>query len=180
MVFHQFDDFSSFRSPNRMALRHRPDSQKGTPALRRSPLRAATLLSAQQALECGNAIYQPSTRNFTQLKRLQGQPPNRMTLLSPALIPTREYPQGGIDLPVAFPREPEPNNNTCPILRHNPGALDPEETTPAIAETTTATGTAIVTATATAVARARAKEAVNNKAAAPAVVAPAVIQSLFH
>jgi hypothetical protein len=103
-----------------------------------------------------------------------------MTLLSPALIPTREYPQGGIDLPVAFPREPEPNNNTCPILRHNPGALDPEETTPAIAETTTATGTAIVTATATAVARARAKEAVNNEAAAPAVVAPAVIQSLFH
>jgi hypothetical protein len=105
-----------------------------------------------------------------------------MMLLSPALIPTREYPQGGIDLPVAFPREPEPNNNTCPILRHNPGALDPEETTPTIAETTTATGTAIVTATATAVARARAraKEAVNNEAAAPAVVAPAVIQSLFH
>jgi hypothetical protein len=101
-----------------------------------------------------------------------------MMLLSPALIPTREYPQGGIDLPVAFPREPEPNNNTCPILRHNPGALDPEETTPTIAETTTATGTAIVTATA--VARARAKEAVNNEATAPAVVAPAVIQSLFH
>jgi len=168
-----------YRSPNRLSLRHRPDSQRGTPALRRSPLRAATLFLAQQALECGNAIYQPSTRIFTQLKRLQGQPPNRMTLLSPALIPTREYPQGGIDLPVAFPREPEPNNNTCPILRHNPGALDPEETTPAIAETTV-TATVTVTVTATAGARAGAKEVVNNEAAAQAVVAPTIIQSLFH
>ena len=43
-----------------------------------------------------------------------------MTHRLSALIPIQEeHPQEGIEMPVAFPREPEPIKNKCPMLRHN-------------------------------------------------------------
>ena len=76
----------------------------------------------------------PATRQasgfITRLNRTQGQRPNRMTLSTPVLPHLIEYPespQDSIDAPVAFPREPEPKQNTCPILRLNHGEQIPEE-----------------------------------------------------
>ena len=74
-----------------------------------------------------------------------------MTLLLSALLPLREClesPHHDIDAPVAFPREPEPKQTTCPILRANRGARTPEET-PEIAVTEIVTETVIETAIAT-------------------------------
>ena len=86
-----------------------------------------------------------------------------MIQVSPRLNPAREYPLRGIELPVAFPREPEPNINKCQTLRHNPDILDPEDhgapvTIAAVTTTEIETETAV------------AEEATvaSNKAAAPA------------
>ena len=92
-----------------------------------------------------------------------------MTLPTPVLPPLIEYlesPQDAIDAPVAFPREPEPKQDICPILRLNHGDRIPEET-PAIAAIETKIEIAIETATVPAVAD---PEAISNpEAAAPAV-----------
>ena len=70
-----------------------------------------------------------------------------MTLSTPVLPHLIEYlesPQDGIDAPVAFPREPEPKQNTCPILRLDHGEQIPEET-PVITVIETETATEITT-----------------------------------
>lgn len=110
-----------------------------------------------------------------------------MTLLKPALIPAIEYPQGGIDRPVAFPREPEPNKNICPTLRPSRGDQIPEDKDPAIAQIETEIGTTIVTAietvtvTKTAAAVVVAEAAVNNlMTAVPAVAAPIANRNRFR
>ena len=83
-----------------------------------------------------------------QFNRNRRQPKKSMPLHSPRLIPNREYPHRGIETPVAFPREPEPNKNTCQTLRHNPDALDPEDPgAPVIVAAVTATAIEIETGT---------------------------------
>ena len=85
-----------------------------------------------------------------------------MTLPKPVVLTLPEdleSPQDAIDIPVAFPCEPETKQDTCPILRPHHGDLIPEEA-PVIAKT------AIETVTALAVA---AREAASNpEAAGPA------------
>ena len=92
-----------------------------------------------------------------------------MTQQSPALTHIRQYPQGGIGLPVAFPREPEPNNKKCQTLRHNPRDLDPEDhgAPVIVAAVTTTTATETETAATGEAAVANNKAAAPNPAAAP-------------
>ena len=133
----------------------------------------------------------PSTsqaRGFaTQLKRPQEQPSNCMTHRLPALIPIQEkYPQEGIEVPVAFPREPEPITNKCPILRHNQDDLTLEAKAPATVAITTEIVTEIVTeiATETAMTAGAGTGIVaamgNSRAAAPVAVALIASQSRFN
>jgi hypothetical protein len=109
-----------------------------------------------------------------------------MTHRLPALIPIQdEYPQEGIEVPVAFPREPEPIQNKCPILRHNQDDLTLEAKAPATVAITTATviATAIVTAIVTEMTVTVAAEAVAeavNRAAAPVAVVLNASQSRFN
>ena len=110
---------------------------------------------------------------ITQLIRTQGQRLNRMTLPTPLMIPLIEYlesPQDAIDVPVAFPREPEPKQDICPILRLNHGDRIPEEA-PAIAEIEIETEIEIAIETATVPAMADPEAISNPEAAAPAVAA---------
>ena len=102
-----------------------------------------------------------------------------MTLPKSALLPAPGSPQRTIEWSIAFPREPETNKNTCPILRRNRDDQTPEEAPATVAieiETVTETETATVIATETRTAAAVvvvvavAVEAVN-KAAVPVAAA---------
>ncbi len=134
---------------------HAPE-QLPTPQATR-PLLAGTLIVTRQA-----------SGFITRLNQTQGQRLNRMT---PPMIPLFEYlesPQDAIDIPVAFPREPEPKQDICPILRLNQGDRIPEKA-PAIARTETETETEIATETATVPAVADPEAITNPEAVAPAV-----------
>ena len=115
----------------------------------------------------------PETRqahgSVTLLNRTQESRTHQMTLPKPVVLTLPEYlesPQDAIDIPVAFPCEPETKQDTCPILRPKHSDLIPEET-PVIAKTVIETETAIDTGTAPAVAE---REVTSNpEAAGPAV-----------
>ena len=108
-----------------------------------------------------------------------------MTHRLPALIPIQEkYPQEGIEVPVAFPREPEPITNKCPILRHNQDDLTLEAKAPATVAITTEIVTEIVTEIATETAMTAGTGIVaamgNSRAAAPVAVDLIASQSRFN
>ena len=110
---------------------------------------------------------------ITRLNQTQGQRLNRMTLQTPLMIPLTEYPenpQNAIDIPVAFPREPEPKQDICPILRLNHGDRIPEEA-PAIAAIEIETEIETETETATVPAVADPEAISSPEAAAQAVAA---------
>ena len=93
-----------------------------------------------------------------------------MTLPKPVVLTLPEdleSPQDAIDIPVAFPCEPETKQDTCPILRPHHGDLIPEEA-PVIAKTAIETVTATVIETGTALAVAAREAASNPEAAGPA------------
>jgi len=150
-----------------------PDGNSGPVA--RSTRRLPTSRATRPFLAGTLPVTRQASGFITRLNRTQGQRPNRMTLPTPVLPLLIEYlesPQDAIDAPVAFPREPEPKQNTCPILRPNHGDQIPEEA-PAIAviEIETETGTAIEITTGPAVA----EPAVVNSPAVAAPVAAALL-----
>ena len=99
------------------------------------------------------------------------------------LFPDRECPQGGIETPSAFPREPETNNNICQILQHSPDALDQEDKGDQAPEGNAAPATVADAVTATAVnpgiGKAEAGVA-GNRAAAPPIAAHHANRSRFR
>ena len=105
-----------------------PDGNSGPVA--RSTKRLPTSRANRPFLAGTLPVTRQASGFITRLNRTQGQRSNRMTLPTPVLSPLIEYlesPQDAIDTPVAFPREPEPKQNTCPILRLNHGDQIPEE-----------------------------------------------------
>ena len=116
----------------------------------------------------------PETRqahgSVTLLNRTQESRTHQMTLPKPVVLTLPEYlesPQDAIDIPVAFPCEPETKQDTCPILRPHHGDLIPEEA-PVTAKTAIETVTATVIETGTALAVAEREAASNPEAAGPA------------
>ena len=145
-----------------------PDGNLGSVA---DSIRQLSTYPAIRPLSTGTL---PETRqahgSVTLLYRTQESRTHQMTLPKPVVLTLPEgleSPQDAIDIPVAFPCEPETKQDTCPILRPHHGDLIPEEA-PVIAKTAieTVTATAIETVTALAVA---AREAASNpEAAGPA------------
>ena len=104
-----------------------------------------------------------------------------MTHRLSALIPIQEeHPQEGIEMPVAFPREPEPIKNKCPILRHNQDDLTLEAKAPATVAITTEIATETEIATKTAMTAVAGAEVGNSRAAVPGAVALIANPSRFN